>query len=148
MPIVRRGLQETPVNGRAELLFSFNLKSLQLLARRFGIQAVQPGVCLNKTILYLHGLTVEMAEAMAEYTHKRISAELGLAGEDDRDMDRMLAQSYRSSRYSFGYPTCPKLEDQAPLLLLMNASASASATSGSCIPGTRHERNRGVEPQG
>ncbi len=71
--------------------------------------------------LYLHGLSVEMAEAMAEYTHKRIRAECGFASEDDRDMDKMLSQSYRGSRYSFGYPACPKLEDQAPLLSLLGA---------------------------
>jgi 5-methyltetrahydrofolate--homocysteine methyltransferase len=71
--------------------------------------------------LYLHGLSVEMAEAMAEYVHKRIRAELGFAGEDDRDMEKMLSQSYRGSRYSFGYPACPKLEDQAPLLTLLGA---------------------------
>ena len=71
--------------------------------------------------LYLHGLSVEMAEAMAEYVHKRIRAELGFAAEDDRDMEKMLAQSYRGSRYSFGYPACPKLEDQAPLLSLLGA---------------------------
>lgn len=71
--------------------------------------------------LYLHGLSVEMAEAMAEYTHKRIRAELGFAAEDDRDMDRMLSQGYRGSRYSFGYPACPKLEDQAPILKLLEA---------------------------
>ena len=71
--------------------------------------------------LYLHGISVEMAEALAEYTHKRIRAELGFAAEDDRDMDRLLAQSYRGSRYSFGYPACPKLEDQAQLLHLLGA---------------------------
>ncbi|MGX9962283.1 methionine synthase [Roseomonas sp. F4] len=71
--------------------------------------------------LYLHGLSVEMAEAMAEYVHKRIRAELGYAGEDDRDMDKMLQQSYRGGRYSFGYPACPKLEDQEPLLKLLDA---------------------------
>jgi 5-methyltetrahydrofolate--homocysteine methyltransferase len=71
--------------------------------------------------LYLHGLSVEMAEAMAEYTHKRIRAELGFAGEDDRDMEKMLSQGYRGSRYSFGYPACPKLEDQAALLKLLEA---------------------------
>ncbi|HVA40724.1 MAG TPA: methionine synthase [Candidatus Binataceae bacterium] len=71
--------------------------------------------------LYLHGLSVEMAEAMAEYVHKRIRAELGYAAEDDRDMEKMLAQSYRGSRYSFGYPACPKLEDQAPILSLLGA---------------------------
>ena len=71
--------------------------------------------------LYLHGLSVEMAEAMAEYTHKRIRAELGYAGEDARDMDRLLSQGYRGSRYSFGYPACPRLEDQASLLRLLGA---------------------------
>jgi len=71
--------------------------------------------------LYLHGLSVELAEAMAEYTHKRIRAECGFAAEDDRDMERMLGQSYRGSRYSFGYPACPKLEDQVPLLKMLGA---------------------------
>ncbi|HUZ62163.1 MAG TPA: methionine synthase [Acetobacteraceae bacterium] len=70
--------------------------------------------------LYLHGLSVEMAEAMAEYVHKRIRAELGFAAEDDREMEKMLAQGYRGSRYSFGYPACPKLEDQVPLLRLLD----------------------------
>ncbi|OJW28190.1 MAG: methionine synthase [Rhodospirillales bacterium 69-11] len=71
--------------------------------------------------LYLHGLSVEMAEAMAEYVHKRIRAELGFAAEDDRDMEKMLAQGYRGSRYSFGYPACPRLEDQEPILRLLGA---------------------------
>jgi 5-methyltetrahydrofolate--homocysteine methyltransferase len=71
--------------------------------------------------LYLHGLSVEMAEAMAEYVHKRIRAELGFAAEDDRDMEKMLAQGYRGSRYSFGYPACPKLEDQEALLRLLGS---------------------------
>jgi 5-methyltetrahydrofolate--homocysteine methyltransferase len=71
--------------------------------------------------LYLHGLSVEMAEAMAEYVHKRIRAELGFAGDDDRDMEKMLAQGYRGSRYSFGYPACPRLEDQVSILGLLGA---------------------------
>jgi 5-methyltetrahydrofolate--homocysteine methyltransferase len=71
--------------------------------------------------LYLHGISVEMAEALAEYTHKRIRAELGFAAEDDRDIEKMLQQSYRGSRYSFGYPACPKIEDQDQLLKLLGA---------------------------
>jgi 5-methyltetrahydrofolate--homocysteine methyltransferase len=71
--------------------------------------------------LYLHGLSVEMAEAMAEYTHKRIRAELGFASDDDREMEKMLAQGYRGSRYSFGYPACPRLEDQVPIMKLLNS---------------------------
>jgi 5-methyltetrahydrofolate--homocysteine methyltransferase len=71
--------------------------------------------------LYLHGLSVEMAEALAEYVHKRIRAELGFAAEDSRDIETMLSQGYRGSRYSFGYPACPRLEDQAPILKLLGA---------------------------
>ena len=52
--------------------------------------------------LYLHGLSVEMAEALAEYVHRRIRGELGFAAEEARDADAMLAQGYRGSRYSFG----------------------------------------------
>jgi len=73
--------------------------------------------------LYLHGLSVEMAEAFAEYVHKRIRGELGFAAEEARDHDEMLAQGYRGSRYSFGYPACPNLADQAQLLKLLDAEA-------------------------
>jgi 5-methyltetrahydrofolate--homocysteine methyltransferase len=71
--------------------------------------------------LYLHGLSVEMAEALAEYLHRRIRGELGFAGEEARDPDAMLAQGYRGSRYSFGYPACPNLADQRQLLELLRA---------------------------
>lgn len=81
--------------------------------------------------LYLHGLSVEMAEAMAEYTHKRIRSELGFAAEDARDMDTLLQQGYRGSRYSFGYPACPRLEDQHPILRLLDAERiGVSLTDG------------------
>jgi 5-methyltetrahydrofolate--homocysteine methyltransferase len=71
--------------------------------------------------LYLHGLGVELAEALAEYIHKRIREELGFGHEDARDLGKMLQQGYRGSRYSFGYPACPKLEDQTRLLGLLGA---------------------------
>jgi 5-methyltetrahydrofolate--homocysteine methyltransferase len=71
--------------------------------------------------LYLHGLSVEMAEAFAEYVHKRIRGELGFAAEEARDHDEMLNQGYRGSRYSFGYPACPNLADQKQLLELLRA---------------------------
>jgi 5-methyltetrahydrofolate--homocysteine methyltransferase len=70
---------------------------------------------------YLHGLGVELAEALAEYVHKRIRAELGFAGEDARDIDALLGQGYRGSRYSFGYPACPNLADQRQILELLGA---------------------------
>ncbi len=71
--------------------------------------------------LYLHGLGVETAEALAEYIHKRIRAELGFGHLDERNIHRMLKQGYRGSRYSFGYPACPNLADQRKLLDLLGA---------------------------
>ncbi|MDF1587350.1 methionine synthase [Marinimicrococcus flavescens] len=70
----------------------------------------------------LHGLGVELTEALAEYVHAGIRAELGFGHEDARDMRQLLKQGYRGSRYSFGYPACPNLADQVPLLELLGAS--------------------------
>ncbi|MBL8880771.1 MAG: dihydropteroate synthase, partial [Phycisphaerales bacterium] len=69
--------------------------------------------------LFLHGLGVEFAEALAEYMHKQIRMELGAAGNDARDIQRLFQQGYQGSRYSFGYPACPRLEDQSILMELL-----------------------------
>ncbi len=69
----------------------------------------------------LHGLSVELAEALAEYVHARIRAELGFGHLDATDRRELLRQGYRGSRYSFGYPACPDLAAQAPLLELLGA---------------------------
>jgi 5-methyltetrahydrofolate--homocysteine methyltransferase len=69
--------------------------------------------------LYLHGLGVEMAEALAEYMHKQIRVEWGIAGSDAREKQELFKQRYRGSRYSFGYPACPRLEDQVKLWPLL-----------------------------
>ncbi|MEQ1892214.1 MAG: methionine synthase [Planctomycetota bacterium] len=71
--------------------------------------------------LHLHGLSVEAAEGLAEYIHRQIRAELGLAGDDAREMRELFKQGYRGSRYSFGYPACPNLADQELLLALLGA---------------------------
>jgi 5-methyltetrahydrofolate--homocysteine methyltransferase len=68
-----------------------------------------------KDYLYFHGLGVETAEALAELWHKRIRQELGIADKDARDVKRLFSQGYQGSRYSFGYPACPRLEDQVKL---------------------------------
>jgi 5-methyltetrahydrofolate--homocysteine methyltransferase len=70
--------------------------------------------------LYLHGLSVETAEALAELNHKRIRAELGIAGDDSPHIRDLFHQKYRGSRYSFGYPACPNLEDQTKLFALLH----------------------------
>ncbi|MCH7871509.1 MAG: methionine synthase [Planctomycetes bacterium] len=69
--------------------------------------------------LFLHGLGVETAEALAEYIHKQVRVELGIAASDARDMKKLFQQGYQGSRFSFGYPACPRLEDQATLLKLL-----------------------------
>ena len=74
-----------------------------------------------KDYLHLHGLSVEAAEGLAEYIHRQIRGELGIAGDDAREMARLFKQGYRGSRFSFGYPACPNLEDQAVLLDLLQA---------------------------
>ncbi|MEB3297391.1 MAG: methionine synthase [Cyanobacteriota bacterium] len=61
--------------------------------------------------LYFHGLAVQMAEALAEWTHARIRRELGFADPADLSLRDVLAQRYRGSRYSFGYPACPNVAD-------------------------------------
>jgi 5-methyltetrahydrofolate--homocysteine methyltransferase len=69
--------------------------------------------------LELHGVTVEMAEALAELWHKRTREELGIAGDDAADMRELFDQGYRGSRYSFGYPACPDLEEQTKIFELL-----------------------------
>jgi 5-methyltetrahydrofolate--homocysteine methyltransferase len=70
--------------------------------------------------LYLHGLSVETAEALAEYLHKIIRKELGIDSSDAEDIQRLFSQGYQGSRYSFGYPACPNLEDQSKLFDLLH----------------------------
>jgi 5-methyltetrahydrofolate--homocysteine methyltransferase len=69
--------------------------------------------------LYLHGLGVETAEALAEYIHKQIRMELGIADHDAREVRKLFQQGYQGSRFSFGYPACPNLEDQTRMWPLL-----------------------------
>ena len=70
--------------------------------------------------LELHGLSVQLAEALAEYWHGRVRDELGIGGEDPVDLDGILKVRYRGCRYSFGYPACPDLEDRAKVMRLLD----------------------------
>jgi 5-methyltetrahydrofolate--homocysteine methyltransferase len=69
--------------------------------------------------LYLHGMGVETAEALAELWHKRMRAELGIGHEDSPRIRELFTQHYRGSRYSFGYPACPDMSDQEKLFRLL-----------------------------
>jgi 5-methyltetrahydrofolate--homocysteine methyltransferase len=62
---------------------------------------------------------VQLTEALAEMWHARVRDELGFSADDSSDLDRIFRQGYRGSRYSFGYPACPALEDRAQLVALL-----------------------------
>ncbi|MER6915702.1 methionine synthase [Streptomyces sp. NPDC000594] len=69
--------------------------------------------------LELHGLSVQLAEALAEYWHARVRSELGFAGEDPSEVEDMFALKYRGARFSLGYGACPDLEDRAKIADLL-----------------------------
>jgi 5-methyltetrahydrofolate--homocysteine methyltransferase len=70
--------------------------------------------------LELHGLSVQLTEALAEYWHGRIRNELGISASDDKGLQGILDQGYQGSRYSFGYPACPDLSAQVALCELLD----------------------------
>ena len=70
--------------------------------------------------LELHGLSVQLTEALAEHWHARMREELQVKSEDSSDLQGILDQGYRGSRYSFGYPACPDLEQQVQLCELLD----------------------------
>ena len=74
----------------------------------------------------MHGLSVETAEALAEFNHKRMREELGLGADDAPHIRDLFHQKYRGSRYSFGYPACPNLEDQTKLFALLHPDETIS----------------------
>ena len=77
---------------------------------------------LYREYLELHGLSVQLTEALAEHWHARIRSELGFSSEDSPALDSILDQGYRGSRYSFGYPACPDLSQQIQLCELLEPS--------------------------
>jgi 5-methyltetrahydrofolate--homocysteine methyltransferase len=72
--------------------------------------------------LELHGLSVQLTEALAEYWHARVRRELGVAGSDPADLDGFFRVGYQGARYSFGYPACPDLADRAKVVRLLEPS--------------------------
>jgi len=69
--------------------------------------------------LYVHGMGVETAEALAEYWHRQIRQEMGIDDQEPEDLRLVFSAKYHGARYSFGYPACPNLEDQAKLVELL-----------------------------
>ncbi|WP_026212662.1 methionine synthase [Longispora albida] len=71
--------------------------------------------------LEVHGLSVQLTEALAEYWHRRIRSEVGIADRDPADVEGLFRVDYQGCRYSFGYPACPDLEDRGTLVELLGA---------------------------
>lgn len=73
--------------------------------------------------LHFYGLSVESAEALAELLHKKVRLECGFAEDDAPTVEQLFRSAYRGSRYSFGYPACPRLEDQKKLFQLIDPAS-------------------------
>jgi 5-methyltetrahydrofolate--homocysteine methyltransferase len=93
-------------------LVTMGSKVSEVTAELFGRNAY-------RDYLELHGLSVQLTEALAEYWHARVRKELGVHQEDSDDLDKIFRQGYRGSRYSFGYPACPDLEDRQTIVRLL-----------------------------
>jgi 5-methyltetrahydrofolate--homocysteine methyltransferase len=70
--------------------------------------------------LFVHGMSVETAEGLAEYWHRQVRIEMGIADHEPDEMRLLFSAKYHGARYSFGYPACPNLEDQAKLFELLS----------------------------
>jgi 5-methyltetrahydrofolate--homocysteine methyltransferase len=113
-------------SGRRDLL-AIQLVTMGAGASQVSQQLFQAN--LYDDYLHFHGLSVESAEALAEFLHKRIRLEAGFAGDDSEAVEQLFRGVYRGCRYSFGYPACPNLEDQQKLFQLIDPSAIGVALS-------------------
>jgi 5-methyltetrahydrofolate--homocysteine methyltransferase len=106
-----------PLGAARRDVVGFSLVTIGSEASRQTAKLFDAGDFTN--YLYLHGLSVETAEALAEFAHKQARGFLGIAGEDAPRIPDLFHQKYRGSRYSFGYAACPNLEDQAKIFRLL-----------------------------
>jgi 5-methyltetrahydrofolate--homocysteine methyltransferase len=106
-----------PVESGKTDVVAFHLVTMGAVASDQSRKLFQSGNF--KEYLYFHGLSVESAEALAERWHKKIRSELRIDGADSPEIKKLFSQHYRGSRYSFGYPACPSLEDQTKLFKLL-----------------------------
>jgi 5-methyltetrahydrofolate--homocysteine methyltransferase len=123
-------------DGRRQCLADFFLRVPERLSKEtldtVGFQIVTVGSDVTKlerkmfetgefqNYLFVHGMGVETAEALAEYWHRQMRLELGIAGDDANELRLLFSAKYHGARYSFGYPACPNLEDQAKLFELLS----------------------------
>ncbi|MCX7930482.1 MAG: methionine synthase, partial [Chlorobi bacterium] len=106
-----------PVETGQYDVVAFHVVTIGARATPYAQELFQTG--RYRDYLFFHGLSVESAEGLAEYWHKIIRAELGIAQRDAPTLKELFVQGYQGSRYSFGYPACPNLEDQALIMELL-----------------------------
>ncbi len=111
-----RSAQEVQEQGRPDVI-SFQLVTMGSRVAQAATELFEANS--YRDYLELHGLSVQLTEALAEMWHARVRADLGYAPDDDEALAGILRQGYRGSRYSFGYPACPDLEDRAKLVELL-----------------------------
>jgi 5-methyltetrahydrofolate--homocysteine methyltransferase len=106
-----------PLNSARRDVIGFSIVTMGSEASRQTAKLFEAGDFSK--YLFLHGLSVESAEALAEYAHRQAREFLGIAGDDAALLSDLFRQKYCGSRYSFGYPACPNVEDQAKLFRLL-----------------------------
>jgi len=106
-----------PVNSDKIDVVAFHLVTMGNIASEYSKKLFDSNE--YKEYLYFHGLSVESAEALAELWHKKIREELGIDDKDSLEIKRLFSQGYQGSRFSFGYPACPNLEDHKKLFDLL-----------------------------
>jgi len=111
-----RSADEVAEQGRPDVI-SFQLVTMGSRVAQAATELFEANA--YRDYLELHGLSVQLTEALAEMWHARVRSDLGYAPEDDEQLAGILRQGYRGSRYSFGYPACPDLEDRAKLVELL-----------------------------
>ncbi|HEX5511012.1 MAG TPA: methionine synthase [Actinomycetales bacterium] len=111
-----RSKEEVGAEGRPDVVV-FQLVTMGSRVAEVTSKLFESGA--YRDYLELHGLSVQLTEALAEMWHARVRAELGFGEEDDAELAGILRQAYRGSRYSFGYPACPDLNDRARLVELL-----------------------------
>ncbi len=109
-----------PVEGGKRDFLAVHLVTMGSIASQVAQQFFEAN--LYDDYLHFHGFSVESAEALAEFMHRRIRKECGFAEDDAETIDQLFRGTYRGSRYSFGYPACPNLEDQVKLFKLIDAN--------------------------
>lgn len=112
-----RDRQEASING-------FDVVAFHIVTMGNAVSKATAGLFEEnryREYLELHGLSVQLTEALAEYWHKRIRTELSIVAEDSQEVKEILDQGYRGSRYSFGYPACPDLSQQTMIMDLLDA---------------------------